>query len=77
MCNAPLPPLSGYLPERELVSYVQHEALLWEYHKKAMELMDTDMRAVLKTLYSEEGYKGSGQCGVRNLYFVQGDTSGW
>ena len=41
------------------MSYVQHEALLWEYHKKAMELMDTDMRAVLKTLYSEEGYKGS------------------
>ena len=36
---------------------MQHEALLWEYHKKAMELMDPDMRAMLKTLYSEEGYK--------------------
>ena len=31
---------------------------MWEYHKKAMELMDPDMRAMLKTLYSEEGYKG-------------------
>ena len=30
---------------------------MWEYHKKAMELMDPDMRAMLKTLYSEEGYK--------------------
>jgi len=48
----------GNLPENELVAYVQHEALLWEYHKKAMELMDADMRGLLKTRLSEEGYKG-------------------
>ena len=47
----------GYLPDKDLVLYVQHEALLWEYHKKAMELMDEDMRVILKTLYTEEGYK--------------------
>ena len=28
-----------------------------EYHKKAMELMETDMRAILKGLYTEKGYK--------------------
>merc|ERR1719188_1467257 len=50
-----------------MVSYVQHEALLWEYHKKAMELMDTDMRAILKTLYSEEGYKAKSKEITDNL----------
>ena len=57
----------GNLPERELVSYVQHEALLWEDHKKAMELMDADMREVLKSLYSEAGYKAKSKEITDNL----------
>ena len=38
-----------------------------EYHKKAMELMESDMRAILKTLYTEEGYKAKSKEITDNL----------
>lgn len=48
----------GSLPDIEMRLYVQHTALLWEYNKKASELME----AGVETPASAEVYEADYKC---------------
>ncbi len=56
----------GFLPELEMAMYVQNTGLMWEYHKKALELLEEDMKELL-TAVSEEDYKSECSYSIRDF----------
>ena len=48
---------NGVLKEKEMIIYVQHHALLWEYYRKAKEIVLGDITAMLDELYKGESFK--------------------
>merc|ERR1719264_239515 len=48
---------NGVLKENELVIYVQHHGLLWEYYRKGMELVPLELKPVLDDLYKGRAFQ--------------------
>ena len=42
---------NGVMKENEMIIYVQHHALLWEYYRKAKEIVLGDIKNMLDDLY--------------------------
>ena len=47
---------NGVLKEREMILYVQHHALLWEYYLKGKEIVPNDIKPVLDELYQGKAF---------------------
>ena len=47
----------GQLTIKEMVAYVQHNALVYEYYRQAKELVPKQIEEVLDALYDGEGFK--------------------
>ena len=47
---------NGKLKENEMITYVQHHALLWEYYRQGKEIMPPDIKPILDNLYQGSNF---------------------
>ena len=47
---------NGELKEHEMITYVQHHALLWEYYRQGKEIMPPDIKPILDNLYQGSNF---------------------
>ena len=47
---------NGKLKDTEMITYVQHHALLWEYYRQGKEIMPPDIKPILDDLYEGSNF---------------------